>query len=67
MTASQLLALSLGLSVAAAALGLIIMRALERRVADPVLRERAWAAALYLAALPPLAVGLMLLLPDPAR
>ena len=47
MTALQLLALSLGLSVAAAALGLIIMRALERRVADPVLRERAWAAALY--------------------
>ena len=46
MTALQLLALSLGLSVAAAALGLIIMRALERRVADPVLRERAWAATL---------------------
>ena len=67
MTASQLLALSLGLSVAAAALGLIIMRALERRVADPVLRERAWAAALYIAALPPLAVGLMLLLPAPVR
>ena len=65
MTASELLALSLGLSLAAAALGWAIMRALEGRVADPVLRERAWAAALYIPALPPLAVGLMLLAPAP--
>lgn len=65
MTAAELLALSLGLSLAAAALGWAIMRALEGRVADPVLRERAWAAALYIPTLPPLAVGLMLLTPAP--
>lgn len=67
MTTPELLALSVGLSVAAAALGWAIMRALERRVADPVLRERAWAVALYVPVLPPLAVGLMLLTPAPLR
>ena len=65
MTTPELLALSLALSVAAAALGLAITRALERRVADPVLRERAWAAALYVPTLPPLVVSLMLLTPAP--
>lgn len=65
MTAPELLALSLGLSVFAAALGLMLIRSLERRVADPVVRERAWAAALYVPALPPLLVGLMLLAPAP--
>ena len=67
MTPPELLALSLGLSVAAAAFGLMTMRALERRVADPVLRERAWAAALYAPALPPLVVSLMLLTPAPVQ
>jgi len=67
MTGPELLALSLGLSFAAATLGWMIMRALERRVADPVLRERAWAAALYVPALPPLAVSLMLLTPAPLK
>lgn len=67
MTGPELLALSLGLSLAAAALGWVIMRALERRVADPILRERAWAAALYIPSLPPLVVGLMLLTPAPAQ
>ena len=67
MTAAELLALSLGLSLAAAALGWAVMRVLEGRVADPVLRERAWAAALYIPVLPPLAVGLMLLTPAPTQ
>lgn len=67
MTPPQLLALSLGLSFATAALGLMVMRALERRVADPVLRERGWAAALYAPALPPVVVGLMLLTPAPVK
>lgn len=67
MTPAVLLALSLGLSVVTAALGWTVMRVLERRVADPVLRERAWAAALHLPALPPLAVSLMFLLPAPVR
>ena len=67
MSAVELLALSLGLSLAAAALGWAVMRVLEGRVADPVLRERAWAAALYIPALPPLAVGLMLLTPAPLK
>ena len=67
MTAAELLALSLGVSLAAAALGWAVMRVLEGRVADPVLRERAWAAALYIPVLPPLAVGLMLLTPAPTQ
>lgn len=67
MTPAGLLALSLGLSVVTAALGWTVMRFLDRRVADPVLRERAWAAALHVPALPPLAVSLMFLLPAPVR
>ncbi|MCS6624805.1 TonB family protein [Roseibacterium beibuensis] len=67
MTAPQLLALSLGVSIAAAGLGLFVMRALEGRVADPVLRERAWATALYLPALPPLLIALVLLAPAPTQ
>lgn len=65
MTAPELLALSLVLSVAVAALGLALMRAVERRIADPVLRERGWAATLYISVLPPVVVGLMLLTPAP--
>ena len=67
MNPPELLALSLGLSIAAAGVGWMIMRALERRVADPVLCERAWAAALYVPVLPPLVVGLMLLTPAPLK
>ncbi len=63
MTGPDLLALSLVLSVAAAGLGLAVMRAVERRVADPALREWGWAAALYIPALPPLVVAAMLLTP----
>lgn len=67
MTPPELLALSLGLSLAVAALGLALMRAFERRVADPAVRERGWAAALYAPALPPLVVGLILLGPTPTQ
>ncbi len=65
MTTAELLALSLGLSLATAALGLGIMTVLERQAGDPVLREKAWAAALYIPALPPLFVGLLVLGPAP--
>jgi beta-lactamase regulating signal transducer with metallopeptidase domain len=67
VTPIQLLALSLGLSVAVAALGLTTMRLLERRVADPVIRERAWGAVLHLSALPPVIVAALLMLPPQVR
>ncbi|MFA4891812.1 M56 family metallopeptidase [Brevundimonas sp.] len=67
MGAPELLALSLGLSVATAALAWASGRLVERLSADPRLRDRVWAAALILPALPPLAVGLLLLTPAPVR
>ena len=67
MGAPELLALSLGLSVVVAALGWVGGRLVERLSGDPGLRDRAWAAALTLPVLPPLAVGLMLLTPAPVR
>lgn len=65
MGAPELLALSLGLSVIVAALGWTGGRGVERLSADPGFRERAWAAALILPVLPPLAIGLILLTPPP--
>lgn len=65
MSPVELIALSLGMSVAVAAIGGLTALGLERVSGDPALRERAWAAALYLPVLPPLAVGLMLLMPAP--
>ena len=62
-----MLAFSLGLSVAVAALGLMAMRLLERRVADPVIRERVWGAVLHLSALPPVIVAALLMLPPQVR
>lgn len=67
MNAPDLLALSLGLSVATAGMAWIGGRLVEVRTADPRLRDRMWAAALALPALPPLAVGLLLLTPAPVR
>ncbi|WP_332641300.1 M56 family metallopeptidase [Brevundimonas sp.] len=67
MGAPELLALSLGLSVVVAALGWVGGRGVERLSADPRLRDRVWAAALILPALPPVALGLMLLTPAPVR
>ena len=68
MGAPELLALSLGLSIAVAALGWSGGWLVERMSGDPRLRDRVWAAALILPALPPLGVGLLLLLtPAPVR
>ena len=67
MGAPELLALSLGLLVVVAALGWAGGRLVERLSADPRLRDRVWALALILPALPPLAVGLLLLTPAPVR
>jgi TonB family protein len=65
MTSVELVALSLGLSIVVAALALALGSALERLLRDPGVRESAWAAALYLSALPPVLVGLLLLVPPP--
>ena len=68
MGAPQLLILSLGLSVATAAAAWLGGRMVERLSGDPRLRDRLWALALALPALPPLAVILLLLLtPAPVR
>lgn len=63
----ELLALSLGLSVGVAGLAWIGGRLVETLSADPRLRDRAWAVALAAPALPPAAIGLMLLTPAPVR
>ena len=67
MGASELLALSLGLSVAVAALGLAGGAIIERMSADPGLRDQAWGAALLLPVLPPVATALLLIAPAPVR
>jgi beta-lactamase regulating signal transducer with metallopeptidase domain len=67
MGAPELMVLSLGLSVVVAGLGWAGGRGVERVSADPRLRDRVWAGALALPALPPLAVGLMLLTPAPVQ
>jgi len=63
MTALQLTVLSIAASVLTAGMGLMLARALERRTPDAALRERIWAAALYLPLLPVVIVGLFLVLP----
>lgn len=65
MTTPELLSLSLGLSVVVAALAYIGVRLFERVVADPGLRERAWAAACYLPLLPILMTAILLIGPRP--
>lgn len=67
MGAAELMVLSLGLSIVVAGLGWAGGRGVERMSADPRLRDRVWAGALVLPALPPLALGLMLLTPAPVR
>ena len=67
MGAPELLALSLALSVAVAALGLAGGMAIERLSGDPVLRDRSWGAALLLPLLPPLATLILLMTPPPVR
>jgi beta-lactamase regulating signal transducer with metallopeptidase domain len=67
MGAPELMALSLGLSVAVAAFGWAGGLLVERLTGDPRLRDRVWATALILPALPTLAIGLLLLTPAPVR
>ena len=65
MTAVQMIALSLGLSVGVAAIGGLAALLLRRVGAEPRLRERGWGFALWTPALPPLAIALLLLAPTP--
>jgi len=65
MGAVELVALSLGLSVAVAALGLAGGSLIERMSDEPGLRDRVWGAALILPLLPPVAMGLLLMTPAP--
>jgi TonB family protein len=57
MTPLELIALSLGLSVLLAGAAYVLSRVLEAWVADPVVRDWAWGASLYAAALPLLLVA----------
>lgn len=66
MGAPELLALSLGLSLLLALFAYGLVRVVETTAPDPGLRERAWATALHLPALPVLLVASALLLPAPA-
>ncbi|WP_428149334.1 TonB family protein [Brevundimonas sp.] len=65
MGTPELLALSLGLSLLLAGAAYGLVRLFEASTPDPVLRETAWAMALYLPALPIVLVGAALLLPPP--
>lgn len=67
MSPVELIALSLALSIAVAAIAGLAAAGLERATTDPALRDRAWAWALYLPVLPPLAVAATLLTPAPVR
>ncbi|WP_428151530.1 M56 family metallopeptidase [Brevundimonas sp.] len=67
MSISELLALSLILSIAASALVWFAGVLVERASADPRLRDRVWGAGLLLSALPPLAVAILLLAPAPVQ
>lgn len=65
MTTPELLALSLGLSVVVAGMAYVGVRLFERGEADPVLRERAWAAALCLPVLPIVITAILMVGPRP--
>ncbi|QTC91360.1 M56 family metallopeptidase [Brevundimonas goettingensis] len=65
MTLAQMLALSLGLSAAVAAVGGLAALVLQRFNPDPRLRERGWSLALWTPVLAPLATALLLLGPAP--
>ncbi|RZJ25062.1 MAG: hypothetical protein EON85_13665 [Brevundimonas sp.] len=67
MDGVELMAVSLGLSVGVAALGLAGGALVERLTDDPGLRDRMWGAALLLPLLPPLATGLLLMTPAPVQ
>lgn len=63
MGTAELLALSLGLSLLMAGMTWGLVRLFEAGAPDPVLREKAWAMAFYLPALPVGLIGAVLLLP----
>lgn len=67
MSVSELLALSLIVSVGISALAWLAGSLVERASSDPRLRDRVWGAGLLLSALPPLAVAVLLLAPAPVR
>lgn len=67
MTFFDLLAVSLILSIVVALFGWAVMRLAGGHIADPAVRERAWAAALYAPTAPPLIVALTGLLPPEIR
>ncbi len=67
MSPVELIALSLGTSIAVAVIAGLAATGFERLCADPGLRERVWALALYLPVLPPVLVGGLLLTPAPVR
>ncbi len=67
MTGSELIVLSLGLSIGVAAAGGLAASVLDRLSGDTGLRERAWTAALWLPTMPPMAVAALLLTPAPMR
>ncbi|MBL0969035.1 MAG: M56 family metallopeptidase [Brevundimonas sp.] len=61
----ELLALSMGLSIAVSALALVAGAVIEARSNDPVLRDRIWGAALILSLTPVLAAAIVSLTPAP--
>ncbi|WP_439470702.1 M56 family metallopeptidase [Brevundimonas sp.] len=67
MGAVEMLALSLGLSVCVAGLGLAGGTLVERMSDDPRLRDRVWGMALLLPLLPPVATALLLMTPAPVH
>jgi len=67
MSAPELLALSLVLSIVASAMAWLAGSLIERASPDPRLRDGVWGAGLLLGAVPPLAVAALLLAPAPVR
>ena len=67
MSATELFALSLALSVVTSALAWLAGSLVERASSDPRLRDRVWGAGLLLSAIPPLAIAALLLAPAPVR
>lgn len=67
MTAAELMALSLGVSIAVAGIGGLAAAVLARRVADAGLKDRVWAVALWAPILPPLLTAILLASPAPVR
>ncbi len=61
----ELLALSMGLSIAVSALALAAGAVIEARSNDPVLRDRIWGVALILGLSPVLAAAVLLMTPAP--